>query len=77
VIWGARPTRRWPGPGSARLALPALWYGGLSIMLATLPLLGARSWTELRAVVARGRTELAAEIERLPRPFGRPSAPVG
>ena len=44
------------------LALPALWYGGLSIMLATLPLLGARSWTGLRRVAARGRSELAIEI---------------
>ena len=77
LVWGARTNRRWVVPVGVMLALPALWYGGLSIMLATLPLLGARSWTELRAVVARGRTELAAEIERLPRPFGRPSAPVG
>ena len=77
LVWGARTNRRWVVPVGVMLALPALWYGGLSIMLATLPLLGARSWAELRAVVARGRTELAAEIERLPRPFGRPSAPVG
>ena len=76
LIWGARTNRRWVVPVGVMLALPALWYGGLSIMLATLPLLGARSWTELRAVVARGRTELAGEIGRLPRPFGRPSAPV-
>ena len=76
LIWGARTNRRWVVPVGVMLALPALWYGGLSIMLATLPLLGARSWTELRAVVARGRTELADEIRRLPRPFGRPSAPV-
>lgn len=77
AVWGARTNRRWTVPVSSMLALPALWYGGLSIMLATLPLMGARSWTELRAVIARGRTELAAEIERLPRPIGRHSAPVG
>jgi hypothetical protein len=77
AVWGARANRRWTVPVSAMLALPALWYGGLSIMLATLPLMGARSWTELRGVIARGRTELAAEIERLPRPIGRRSAPVG
>ncbi len=62
VIWGARTNRRWTVPVSAMLALPALWYGGLSIMLATLPLLGARSWTDLRRVAAQGRSELAAEI---------------
>ena len=62
VIWGARTNRRWTVPVSAMLALPALWYGGLSIMLATLPLLGARSWTGLRRVAARGRSELAIEI---------------
>jgi hypothetical protein len=77
AVWGARTNRRWTVPVSSMLALPALWYGGLSIMLATLPLMGARSWTELRAVIARGGTELAAEIERLPRPIGRHSAPVG
>jgi hypothetical protein len=62
VIWGARTNRRWTVPVSAMLALPALWYGGLSIMLATLPLIGARSFTELGEVLGRGREELRASI---------------
>jgi hypothetical protein len=58
VVWGARTNRRWTVPVSAMLALPALWYGGLSIVLATLPLLDARSLADLRAVAGRARTEL-------------------
>jgi hypothetical protein len=60
VVWGARTNRRWTVPVSAMLALPALWYGGLSIMLATLPLLGARSWTDVRRVASQGRSEFEA-----------------
>jgi hypothetical protein len=68
VVWGARTDRRWTVPASAMLALPALWYGGLSIMVATLPLLGARSWTDVLRVAAQGRSELGASIAS----FGRP-----
>jgi hypothetical protein len=72
VVWGARTNRRWTVPVSAMLALPALWYGGLSIMLATLPLLGARSWGDVMRVLADGRSELstwAAFVRRgRPRP---------
>ena len=62
VVWGARTNRRWTVPVSEMLALPALWYGGLSIMIATLPLLGARSWDDLRRVLAQGRSELRTSI---------------
>jgi hypothetical protein len=65
VVWGARTNRRWTVPVSAMLALPALWYGGLSIMIATLPLLGARSWGDLGRVLAQGRSELGASIAGL------------
>jgi hypothetical protein len=65
VVWGARTNRRWTVPVSAMLALPALWYGGLSIMIATLPLLGARSWGDLGRVLAQGRVELRASIAGL------------
>ena len=62
VSWGARTNRRWTVPVASMLALPALWYGGLSIMLAALPLVGARSWSELRRVIADGRAEMATEV---------------
>jgi hypothetical protein len=71
VVWGARTNRRWTVPVSAMLALPALWYGGLSIALATLPLLNVRTWGELRATISGGRVELLAELRGLPGPFGR------
>ncbi|MGD0248309.1 MAG: glycosyltransferase 87 family protein [Candidatus Limnocylindrales bacterium] len=60
VVWGARTNHRWTVPVAAMLALPALWYGGLSIMIATLPLVGARSWSDLRRVAAAGWSELEA-----------------
>jgi hypothetical protein len=43
VVWGARTDRRWTVPVASMLALPALWYGGLSMLLAVIPLLPARS----------------------------------
>jgi hypothetical protein len=65
VVWGARTNRRWTVPVSAMLALPALWYGGLSIMVAVLPLVGARSWSDVRRVAAEGWAEGWAELETL------------
>lgn len=41
VGWGARTDRRWTVPVASMLALPALWYGGLSMLLAVIPLLPA------------------------------------
>jgi hypothetical protein len=66
IVWGARTNHRWTVPVSAMLALPALWYGGLSIMLATLPLLGARSWGDLRQILRAGRLELTATLRATP-----------
>jgi hypothetical protein len=41
------------------LALPALWYGGLSIGLAALPLVGARTWSDVLRVAGDARVQLA------------------
>jgi hypothetical protein len=38
VVWGARTNRRWTVPVASMVALPALWYGGLSMLLAVIPL---------------------------------------
>ncbi len=38
VVWGARSNRRWTVPVAAMLALPALWYGGLTMLLAVIAL---------------------------------------
>jgi hypothetical protein len=62
VVWGARTNHRWTVPVSSMLALPALWYGGLSIVLATLPLLGARSADDLRRTLGGARPELEAAV---------------
>ena len=52
VVWGARTDRAWTVPIAAMLALPALWYGGLSMVLAAIPLLEERRlrrWVPARA----------------------------
>jgi hypothetical protein len=38
VVWGARTDRYWTVPVAGMLALPALWYGGLSMLLAVIVL---------------------------------------
>jgi hypothetical protein len=51
VAWGARTDRPWTVPVGAMLALPALWYGGLSMLLAVIVLRDddrARRWLPRR-----------------------------
>jgi hypothetical protein len=38
VVWGARTNRRWTVPVAGMLALPALWYGSLTMLLAVIAL---------------------------------------
>jgi len=53
VVWGARTDRRWTVPVAAMLALPALWYGGLSMLLAVIPLLRRDGGAEPRVAGLR------------------------
>jgi hypothetical protein len=52
VTWGARTDRRWTVPVASMLALPALWYGGLSMLLAVIPLVSRNVRTPREATVA-------------------------
>jgi hypothetical protein len=38
VVWGARTDRRWTVPVASMLALPALWFGSLTMLLAVMTL---------------------------------------
>jgi hypothetical protein len=38
VAWGARTNRRWAVPVASMIALPAVWYGSLSMLLAIVAL---------------------------------------
>jgi hypothetical protein len=38
VVWGARTDRRWTVPVAGMIALPALWYGSLTMLLAVVAL---------------------------------------
>jgi hypothetical protein len=77
IVWGARTDRRWVVPVGGMLALPALWYGGLSIMLATLPLLRARNVDDLRRVAAEARASVAVATARLAARRSGKSDPLG
>jgi hypothetical protein len=55
VVWGALTDRRWTVPVAGMLALPALWYGSLSMLLAVIAL---RDPTRIGgAVRVEGRVE--------------------
>ena len=58
LIWGAPRNQRWVVPIAAMLALPALWYGSLSMVLGVIPLTTPderrRGWTRLTGLVRRG-----------------------
>jgi hypothetical protein len=56
VVWGARTDRRWTVPVACMLALPALWYGGLTMLLAIIVLRDRPS----EATVAGTRAPVAA-----------------
>ena len=56
VVWGARTDRRWTVPVAGMIALPALWYGGLTMLLATIAL-NRSPWS--------GRVPAEARIEPL------------
>ncbi len=57
IAWGARRDQRWTVPVGAMLALPALWYGSLSMLLAVIPLTTpaerVRAWARLTGRAAR------------------------
>jgi hypothetical protein len=67
VWWGARTDRRWTVPVAAMIALPALWYGSLSMLLAVIPLRDRRRETEGQSGRESG-TELRAGRRRVPEP---------
>ena len=58
LIWGAPRNQRWVVPIAAMLALPALWYGSLSMVLGVIPLTTPeerrRGWARLVGLVRRG-----------------------
>jgi len=62
ILWGAPRNQRWVVPVAAMLALPALWYGSLSMLLGVLPLTTpeerARGWARFVAFVRSPRAAL-------------------
>jgi hypothetical protein len=56
VVWGARTDRRWAVPVAGMLALPALWYGGLTMLLAVIALRDPGRGLGPKAAPVRART---------------------
>jgi hypothetical protein len=56
IAWGAPRNQRWVVPVGCMLALPALWYGSLSMLLGVIPLTTpeerSRAWARMRAAVS-------------------------
>jgi hypothetical protein len=56
IAWGAPRNQRWVVPVGSMLALPALWYGSLSMLLGVIPLTTpeerSRAWGRVKAAVA-------------------------
>lgn len=63
LVWGARRDAQWTVPVASMLALPALWYGGFSMLLAVLAL--------------TSRTEQETALARLAGSAGRLAAALG
>lgn len=61
IIWGAPRNQRWVVPVGAMLALPALWYGSLSMLLGVIPLTTPE---ERRRAWARGTRFTATVLRR-------------
>jgi hypothetical protein len=63
IVWGAPRNQRWTVPVGAMLALPALWYGSLSMLLAVIPLTTpeerSRAWARVRGRFARSEAPAA------------------
>jgi hypothetical protein len=55
IAWGAAGNRRWVLPIGCLLALPVIWYGSLSLLVAVIPLVGVRELTGVRGWWAERR----------------------
>jgi hypothetical protein len=62
LVWGAPRNQRWVVPVAAMLALPALWYGSLSMLLGVIPLTTpaerARGWARVKSFIRSPRAAL-------------------
>jgi hypothetical protein len=66
VVWGARTDRPWTVPVASMIALPAVWYGGLSMLLAVIPLLGGGRGFGRWALPPERRPARTAPTETVP-----------
>jgi hypothetical protein len=59
LVWGAPRNQRWVVPIAAMLALPALWYGSLAMVLGVIPLTTQderrRAWDRIVGALRRRR----------------------
>jgi Glycosyltransferase family 87 len=63
VWWGARTDRRWTVPVAATLSLPIIWFHGLAVLVAAIPLWRA----DQRSASARGAAERRVDVAQAAR----------
>ncbi len=61
VWWGARRDRRWTVPVAATLSLPIIWFHGLALLVAVIPLWREDRAASLRTLSATGQGATAPE----------------
>jgi hypothetical protein len=68
VAWGARTNRRWTVPVASLIALPAVWYGSLSMLLAIVALRETQTRTTDEERDRDSDAELRTRSRRRPQP---------
>jgi hypothetical protein len=63
IVWAARGNRRWALPIGCLLAMPVVWYGSLTFLLASVALLPSSTLDRVRARFPRG---VVRGVEALP-----------
>jgi hypothetical protein len=66
IAWGAAGNRRWALPIGCLLALPVIWYGSLSLLVAVIPLVSSRELAAVRGWWAGRRGEARPTASAVP-----------
>jgi len=57
IVWAARGDRRWALPLGCLLAMPVMWFGSLTLLLASVALLSPDAIDRVRAMVPSGAAD--------------------
>ena len=77
VVWAARRDHRWAVPIACLLAMPVIWYGSLTLLLASIALLPASAVERLRAISWKDLAEWVAKVRSSVPAAGGPADDAG